>query len=239
MEKIQCEKCNKKFKSEDSLNHHNKAKHSSQNYEKPKLPLNSIILYSVLGILVIAVLFFSINSKSQSEYNALNEDTEHVKGSINATVEIIKYSDFQCPACKQATDVVDELFEEYEGKIKFTYRHFPLTSIHEFAFKAAEASECASDQGKFWEYHDILFERQPALNINNLKKYASDIGLNRTLFDSCLDSGFMIKRVNTDFDEGKKNVRSTPTFFVNGKKVEGVSQLKRLIESELNDKSKN
>ena len=144
-----------------------------------------------------------------------------VEGNPDATVKIVEFSDFQCPACGAAAPTVKKIMEEYGDKVSLEYKHFPLTSIHAFAFNAAEASECANDQGKFWEMHDMMFEKQDDLTIGSLKKYAETIGLDTEKFNNCLDSNAKAKYVTADFNEGiGKGVDSTPSFFVNGKKIE-------------------
>ncbi|MBI5001757.1 DsbA family protein [Candidatus Woesearchaeota archaeon] len=144
-----------------------------------------------------------------------------IKGNTDAMVRIVEFSDFQCPACGAAAPTVKKIMEVYGDRVSLEYKHFPLTSIHAFAFNAAEASECANDQGKFWEMHDIMFEKQDELSISSLKDYAEQIGLDTEKFNNCLDSNAKAKYVTADFNEGiGKGVDSTPSFFVNGKKIE-------------------
>lgn len=143
-----------------------------------------------------------------------------IKGNADATVKITEFSDFQCPACGAAVPTVQKIMEEYGDRVSLEYKHFPLTSVHAFAFNAAEASECANDQGKFWEMHNIMFENQESLSIGSLKDYAETIGLDTEKFDNCLDSNAKAKYVTADFNEGiGKGVDSTPSFFVNGEKI--------------------
>ncbi len=146
-------------------------------------------------------------------------------GNENATVVITEYSDFQCPACgKFYRETEKQFVENYvnTNKVKLIYKHFPLRQSHIYAQKAAEASECANEQGKFWEYHNKLFENQNALSVPSLKEYASQLGLDRTKFDACLDSGAMSQRVQDNYDDGlSRGVKATPTFFINNVKIEG------------------
>ncbi|UCD02943.1 MAG: DsbA family protein, partial [Candidatus Aenigmatarchaeota archaeon] len=117
-------------------------------------------------------------------------DGDYVKGDENAPVTIIEYSDFECPFCARFWEqTLPEIEENYikTGKVKLIYRDFPL-GFHANAQKAAEASECAGEQGKFWEYHDVLYDTR-ALSVSDLKQHAKDLGLDSTKFDSCLDSG--------------------------------------------------
>lgn len=156
------------------------------------------------------------------------------KGGASAVVVIEEYGDFQCPACGQAWGVVKSLQEEFGDSVQWKYNHFPLSSIHPYAFNAAMASECAHDQGKFWEYHDILFQNQHALERSKLFDYASELGLDRPLFDACLKSRSKSKLVQNDFAIGEsRGVNSTPTFFVNGTLISNWSELRTIIESAL------
>jgi protein-disulfide isomerase len=155
------------------------------------------------------------------------EDAENV---------VIEFSDFQCPFCGLAFDdaagkarfgstyeaAVPKLEElARQGKIKFVFRNFPL-SFHENAMGAALAAECANEQGKFWEYHDILFMNQDALTVADLKKYASDLKLDTSKFNSCIDSEKYQDKIDKDLADGQDyGVSGTPAFFVNGQLLSG------------------
>lgn len=143
-----------------------------------------------------------------------------LEGNSDATVTIVEFSDLQCPACGAAYPVTKQILEDYGDRVRLEYKHFPLTSLHAFAFKAAEASECANDQGKFWEYVDIAFSNQKALRTSDLKNYAEQLGLDMDKFENCLDSSAKAKYVTADYNEGiGKGVGGTPTFFINGVKL--------------------
>jgi len=147
--------------------------------------------------------------------------SENSLGPENAKVTIEEYSDFECPFCGRAEPTIKQVLEKYPNDVKLVYKHFPLPS-HKSAWKAAEASECAVYQGKFWEYHDKLFENQKELYVPMLKDYARQIGLNGDIFDRCLDSGMTFGKVKADQNEGQeKGVSGTPAFFVNGKLISG------------------
>ena len=143
-------------------------------------------------------------------------------------VQVIEFSDFQCPYCKQFyTEVFGQLKTKYidTNKITFTFRNFPLP-FHQNAEKAAEAGECANRQGKFWQYHDTLFEKAngdgTGLEIASLKKYASDLGLDTNKFNSCLDNGEAADVVKKDTSDGTKaGVSGTPTIVIDGKLLVG------------------
>jgi protein-disulfide isomerase len=161
------------------------------------------------------------------------------KGSPDAPVTIVEFSDFQCPYCARFyKNTLPQIEEKYikTGKVKLIYKDFPL-SFHQYAQKAAEAAECADEQGKFWEYHDKLFENQSQLDVASLKRYAAELGLDTQAFNECLDSGKMAAEVQQDFNEGKaKGVSGTPTFFINGQKLVGAQPFEafeRIIEEKL------
>lgn len=144
----------------------------------------------------------------------------HSEG-IDASIVILEYSDFQCPFCSRVVPTINRIKEEYGSQVTIKFRHFPL-SFHKNAKKAAEASECARDQDKFWEYHDKLFENQARLGGSDLKKYAGELGLDSNRFETCLDGGSKTKLVEKDFNDGQElGVTGTPTFFINGQKVVG------------------
>lgn len=169
-----------------------------------------------LLILIVGVYWFVTRPTYDDVYTP-----KPVKGNPDASVTIVEFSDFQCPACGAAHPIVEKIIEEYGDRVSLEYKHFPLTSIHAFAFNAAQASECANDQGKFWEMHDSMFDNQKELSISSLKSYAETIGLETEKFNNCLDSGAKAKYVKADFNEGiGKGVEGTPTFFINGKKLE-------------------
>ena len=127
--------------------------------------------------------------------------------------------------------------ERYRGRIKLIYRDLPLEHIHPQARPAAEAARCAGDQSKFWEYHDVLFKESPKLSPDNLKKYATQVGLNTAEFETCLSSGAHKAAVQKDLNEGKKlGITGTPAFFINGRPLSGAQPLEafvRVIEEEL------
>lgn len=140
------------------------------------------------------------------------------KSNPNAVVSVVEYGDLQCPACKGAyTLVVAPLLQKYGSQIRFEFRQFPLSSIHQYAMEAAEASECAADQGKFWEFVDTDYTHQEDLNSNALTQWGKDIGLDADLFDRCRRSHIKRSTILAEYDAGQKlGVNGTPTFFVNG-----------------------
>lgn len=137
-------------------------------------------------------------------------------------VLITEYSDFQCPFCKRANDdAVAKIKKNFADAVTFEFKHYPL-SFHPNAQKAAEASECARDQAKFWEMHDKLFLDQQKLDVDNLKKYAKELGLDTAKFNTCLDGGQKASIVQAQFNEGQqKGVQGTPAFFIGGTLISG------------------
>ena len=182
----------------------------------------------------------SNNQELNQRVEDISQDDDAIKGDINAPVTIIEFSDYECPFCgrffEQTLQLLDEKFIK-TGKVKLVYRDFPL-DIHPNAQKAAEAAECAGEQGKYYEMHDKLFENQNKLDINSLKQHAKDVGLNSGDFNACLDSGKMSDEVLKDFIDGQSyGVTGTPTFFVNGRPVLGAqpfSEFEKIIMEELN-----
>ncbi|GIU68184.1 MAG: hypothetical protein KatS3mg001_034 [Candidatus Pacearchaeota archaeon] len=151
--------------------------------------------------------------------SSLIEDNDPVLGDKNAPVSIIEFSDFQCPFCAQAHFGALAEFKQSDyfknGQVNLVYKHFPLSSIHPFAQKAAEASMCAYDQGKFWEYHDMLFENQNALDTQSLKSYAQQLGLNTQEFNNCLDSNKYRSEVTKEFSQATSSGgQGTPYFII-------------------------
>ncbi|HKP45639.1 MAG TPA: thioredoxin domain-containing protein [Pyrinomonadaceae bacterium] len=146
----------------------------------------------------------------------ISVDDDPFRGDVNAPVTIVEFTDFQCPSCAAMQPVLDDVLKSYGNKVRFVVRDFPLLA-HANARKAAEAANAANAQGKFFEYTQILFKHQSALDVPSLKKYASDLGLNRAQFDTALDSGRFADEVRHDLADGEKyGVDSTPTIFING-----------------------
>jgi protein-disulfide isomerase len=148
--------------------------------------------------------------------------TDPALGSASAPVTIVEFSDFQCPFCQRATPTLKKIQETYGDKVRLVWKDFPLTQIHKEAFKAAEAAHCAGEQGRFWPYHDRLFANQQALDLEALKRYASETALDAAKFEQCLSTSKYAERVNTGIAEGTSlGVSSTPTVFINGRMMAG------------------
>ena len=154
---------------------------------------------------------------------AISVDDDPVRGDANAAVTIVEFTDFQCPSCAAMSPVLDEVLKTYGNKVRLVVRDFPL-AMHANARKAAEAANAANAQGKFFEYAALLFKRQDALDVPSLKKYASELGLDRARFDAALDSGKYAAEIKHDMDDGQiYGVGSTPTIFVNGRMLRTLS----------------
>jgi len=157
-------------------------------------------------------------------------DNDPIRGDPNAPITIIEFSDFQCPFCARFhVQTLPLLLEEYidTGKVNLVYRDFPIQSIHPNALPAAVAAECANEQGKYWEYHDTLFEKQSAWSrldsntvVSTFSQYATDVGLEQQQFDSCLGSGKYLEEVQGDLSDGRDyDITGTPGFFIGNNQI--------------------
>ena len=152
-------------------------------------------------------------------------------GPSDASVTIIEFSDYQCPYCSRAESVVKQVLERYPDQVRFVYRHLPLESIHPQARAAAEAAVCAEDQGRFWEYHELLFANQQAISAAKLSELAEQVGLDEEAFASCTADDSTRQRVQRDIsDAGAAGASGTPAFFVNGIPLSGVQPLEEFVE---------
>lgn len=203
-----------------------------------KLTNESKILLGILGasvaIVAIATVFFSQSPKSEpalSREQLITNDTQSV-GNASASAYLVEFSDYQCPACKSAKPFVDAVVEEYKEKLIFAYRHFPLDQ-HQYAVKAAVAAEAAGLQGKYWEMHNLLFANQEKLSDDLFSNLARELSLDQKQFTEALANPKLKENVIRDRDYGISiGINSTPTFFLNGKKVilASFSDLKTEVE---------
>jgi protein-disulfide isomerase len=158
------------------------------------------------------------------------------RGPADAPVTIVEFSEFQCPFCRRVLPALREVEDRYRGRVRLVFRHFPLAR-HKDAPKAAEAAECARDQGRFWEMHDRLFANAERLGVDDLKRHARAVGLDGPAFDACLDSGRNEGRWRRDLADAESyGASGTPMFFVNGRLVSGAQPFAvfaRVIEEEL------
>lgn len=162
-------------------------------------------------------------------------DDQPSKGPASASVTIVEFTDFECPSCAYTQPILEEVVKGFGEQVRLVVRDFPLDQ-HMHAFKAAEAAEAAREQGKYWEYTALLFKNQKALEVAQLKEYAEQVGLDRKRFDEALDSGKFADKVKRDLREGEAiGVNSTPTVFINGKRLRDRSaeSMKAAIEAAL------
>jgi protein-disulfide isomerase len=146
------------------------------------------------------------------------DGTDHTLGPAHAPVVVVEYGDFQCPTCKQAAPSVKLLLQRFPNRVLFVYRHFPLEEPHPHALGAAEAAECAGEQGKFWQMHDLLFEHQDRLAPKHLHEYAQQLGLDMARYTAEMDDHVHLQRIREHQESARQShLRSTPGFFVNGR----------------------
>jgi protein-disulfide isomerase len=145
------------------------------------------------------------------------EPMDHSEGSEHARVTVIEYGDFECPNCKMAAQTPKLLIERFPSNVRFIFRQFPLEEAHPHALLAAEVSEAAAAQGKFWPMHDVLFQNQAHLKDKDLHRYAAQIGLDMVRFKAEMDDHIYLQKVREHIAGGRRShIRATPTFFVNG-----------------------
>lgn len=163
------------------------------------------------------------------------------RGPADALVTVIEFADYECPYCQQVNSDLKKLQSDFAGKLTFAFKDFPLP-MHAHSEKAAEAAHCAGAQGKFWEYHDLIFEKK-SFELNSLKESAREVGLNGTTFDQCLASGAQSAAVKKDLVQGQTlGLTGTPSFFVNGHFISGAvsyTTLRAMVEQQIAEKSKN
>jgi protein-disulfide isomerase len=159
------------------------------------------------------------------------------RGPEGAPVVIVEFSDFGCPYCKTVVPTLKQLAAQYPDKIRWVFRDFPIANLHPAAPKAHEAARCAGAQGKFWEYHDLLFERSPKQSPAELEQYAKDLQLDTAQFEQCLQTEAQQAAVDADIQDGQRlGITGTPMFFINGRALIGAQPLaafQKVVESEL------
>ena len=145
------------------------------------------------------------------------EPTDHSQGSDHARIVVVEYGDFECPGCKVAATTPKLLLERFPNKVRFVYRHFPLQEAHPHAVLAAEASEAAAAQGKFWPMYDLLFQNQGHLKDKDLHRFAADLGLDMARYTAEMDDHIYLQKVREHIEGGRRShIRATPTFFLDG-----------------------
>lgn len=204
---------------------------------------NVFAILAVLAIILLSIFIVFIDkifptpdmpqfNMPVSGYSTLSNSSRGTNPGASVTIE--SFSDFQCPFCAVAAETMNQILANYGTDVNFVFKHFP---VHEGSQEAAEAAECAADQGKFLQYHYLLFRNQYSLDTSSLKKYAAQLGLDSAEFNDCMDSGKKLAIVRADFSEAQaRNVQGTPTFFINGNPIVGAqpySVFEAAIEEEL------
>lgn len=162
----------------------------------------------------------------------VDPEVDHVRGPADAVVTLVEYGDFECPYCGAAEPVVRDVVASFGHQLRFVFRHLPLVDVHEHAELAAEAAEAAAAQGMFWEMHDVLLGHQDALTVDDLVRYASDLGLDLDRFSANLSSRRYALRVTRDVASAEDSgVAGTPTFFINGRRHHGPYDIASLMSA--------
>jgi protein-disulfide isomerase len=157
---------------------------------------------------------------------------DHTRGPDHAGVTVVEFGDFECPNCKQAAPAVKLLLERFDERVRYAFRHFPLTEVHPHAMMAAQAAESAGGQGKFWQMHDVLFENQTHLKAQHLHSYAERLGMDMARYTAEMDDEIYLQRVREHMDSGRRSgARGTPTFFVNGRVLDVSFGLRALFDA--------
>ena len=163
--------------------------------------------------------------------------TDHIHGPASARVTLVEYGDFECPSCLQAHAALKIMLAHFGPKVRFVFRHFPLREVHPHAELAAEAAEAAGAQGKFWQFHDLLFGRQQHLTEKHLTQFAEDLGLDMPRYENEMRDHVYLQRVQEHVQGGTAlHVRATPSFYVNGEFVDvsfGLPHLHQAIDKAL------
>lgn len=203
--------------------------------------------WAIIAVIVVifgGIIVFNKDGDSSSNTNA--QPTNHVTGANSAGVTLVEYGDFECPACGRFYPVVEQVKEKYKDQIAFQFSHLPLIQVHPNAFAAARAAEAASKQGKFWEMYNLLFQNQSAWTQNSdakpvFEQYAAQLQLNVEQFRADAASSETNAVINADIAEFKKTKEpmSTPTFFLDGKKIQAgtLEEFSKLIDEAIAKKA--
>lgn len=200
-----------------------------------------------MKILLAAVFVIAASLTALGQGKFIGVDDDPSIGDATAKVTIIEFGDYQCPSCRMFwRDVEPRLKKDYidTGKVKIVFRDFPIVQLHPEAAVAANAAQCAADQGKYWQMHDKIFREQDnrgedviRFKVADLKKWGKDLGLETAAFDACVDSARYKDEVAKDYTDGSNvGIQGTPTFFINGRVVAGpqpYSVFRKVIDEEL------
>jgi protein-disulfide isomerase len=170
--------------------------------------------------------------KTETTVQAIDDTLDHVRGSSTGRL-ILEYGDYECPYSRQAYREIQGVESVLGERVRFAFRHFPLTEIHPHALAASAAAEAAALQGRFWEMHELLFHRQKALEEHDLRRYAGEVGLDLDTFERDRLGSVVLQRVGRDVDSGNASheVRGTPTLFIDGVVHRGAYDVATLLEA--------
>lgn len=212
------------------------------------MPSKKTLIWIIAIVVILGGALYFFSRSGGSEVVAINlEETDWTRGATNPKVTLIEYGDFQCPACAVYEDVVQKIQADFKDTLVFSYRHFPLTQIHQNALLSAKSAEASGRQQKFWEMHDLLYKNQKEWETSPVAKdtfirYAKELGLDIVKFEKDLSDSAISKKIEDDYKGGVKlKVLGTPTFFLNGKKIDNpgsYDDFKKKIEEVLNQSSK-
>jgi protein-disulfide isomerase len=198
----------------------------SENYNRSK----AVLVDQLKGAYGVTATLEPLRSKVETEGSPS-------EGQATAPVTLVEFSDFQCPYCANLFGTLRQVMQRYGTQVRLVFRNFPLSQIHPYAEKAAEAGLCAADQGQFWSMHDLMFQTQAQLKEEDLKAKAAQLKLNTEIFDACLTSGKNAGKVKQDLYAGSKlGIAGTPALFINGRFVSGavpLNEIARIIDEEL------
>lgn len=184
----------------------------------------------VVAIVAVAILVFTSDGPQYTE----KTKSRAVLGNPAASIRVVEYTDYECPACREAQSMIKSLLQSYGGAVAVDVKHFPLRTIHRYAGDAAEAAECANDQGKFAEYHDYLYEHQEQLDRQFLTTAAGAVGLDQNAFSACMASHAKLYVVKQDEAEvANLKLDHTPTFFLDGQEIQNWTQIPQLVQQKL------
>lgn len=190
----------------------------------------NIVTWSIVGAVIAGVIYLIVvggggGSSTNATVAAVDPAVDHIEGSATAQVVMVEYSDYECSACSAYYPTVKEMQTKYGDKLALVYRNYPLTTLHQYAQVSAEAAEAAGLQGKYWEMHDKLFDNRDWVTASNVKQtligYAKELKLDEKKFATDIDSSTVKNRIQRDVDSGNAvAITGTPTFFLNGKRID-------------------
>lgn len=192
-------------------------------------------IIGVIAVVFVGFLWFGGKQEDKKEAGKQSTATNHVTGNTSSKVKLVEYGDYQCPVCASYHPAVKQILVKYKDQIAFQFRNLPLSQMHQHAFAGARAAEAAGMQNRFWEMHDLLYQGQAEWSqsskpMDYFKLYAKQLGLSASKFEADFASDTVNKAINSDVSEFKKTGSNlaTPTFFLNGKKLE----LKQLTDAQ-------